>query len=92
MSRKKKRSSGGAAAEEITIPLTTTPPRQVPAVNKGILRDFKKTHSAQSIRQCAARNGEKPFGYVLDYIKDMYGLTKSEGWDTAQAVCRFFKV
>ena len=33
-------------------------------------------------------DGETPFGYVLTYIRDMYGLPKTEGWDTAMEVCK----
>lgn len=36
------------------------------------------------------KNGETPFGYVLDYIKDMYNVSKTEGWDTAKKVCEYF--
>lgn len=36
------------------------------------------------------KNEEKPFGFVIDYIKDMYGVSKSEGWDTAKKVCEYF--
>lgn len=36
------------------------------------------------------KNGETPFGYVIDYIKDMYNVSKMEGWDTAKKVCEYF--
>lgn len=36
------------------------------------------------------KNGETPFGYVIDYIKDMYNVSKTEGWDTAKKVCEYF--
>lgn len=74
------------------IPFTSTPHSTAPVVIQSIFDELKTKLHSEQIRQCAARNGERPFGYVLDYIKDMYGLTKSEAWDTAQAVCRFFKV
>lgn len=38
----------------------------------------------------ARRDEETPFGYVLGYIKDMFNLPKTEGWDTAKAVCEYF--
>lgn len=40
----------------------------------------------------AKRNNENPFGYVIDYIKDMYGICKSEAWDTAKAICKHFNL
>ena len=36
------------------------------------------------------RNNEKPFGYVIDYIKDVYEISKTEGWDTAKKICEYF--
>lgn len=42
------------------------------------------------IINCANKNGENPFGYVIDYIKDMYGCPKVYAWDIAKRVCEHF--
>lgn len=92
-SKKKKHSvPTSSQTAKFTIPLTESPRRDVPGIRKDILNSFKRKFTAEQIRTCARNNDEKPFGYVIDYIKDMYGLSKIEAWDTAQAVCRFFKV
>lgn len=92
-SKKKKRfATAKTEMAEFPVPLTESPRRDVPGIRKDILNSFKRKFTAEQIRTCARNNNEKPFGYVIDYIKDMYGLSKIEAWDTAQAVCRFFKV
>ena len=57
-----------------------------------IFEELTQKLSAESILKNARRNQENPFGYVIDYIKDMYNLSKTEGWDTAKEICRYFKV
>lgn len=44
----------------------------------------------RQIAEIAKRNNENPFGYVIDYIKDMYGIPKTKGWDIAKKVCDHF--
>lgn len=61
-------------------------------VNLEIYKELKKDLTAEKILTNSERNGELPFGYVIDYIKDVYNLPKTEGWDTAKAICRYFKV
>lgn len=48
--------------------------------------------SRSRIIEMARRDEEKPMGALLTYIRDMYGLTKTEGWDIALAVLYHFKV
>ena len=59
-------------------------------VIQNIYKELTERLTARQIADCASRNGEFPFGYVIDYIKDMYSIPKTEGWDTAMAVCKFF--
>ena len=40
----------------------------------------------------AKENKEKPFGFAIDYIKDMYGIPKIKGWNTAEQVLRYFNI
>jgi len=74
------------------IPLTITRPHHVPVVNSVIYREMVTAMSEESIRAAAVREGDKPFGYVLEYIRDNYGLSKIEGWDTAEAICKHFNI
>lgn len=48
------------------------------------------TLTREQIIDNSQTNGETPFGYVLDYIKDMYNVSKMEGWDTAIEICNYF--
>lgn len=59
-------------------------------INKDIFIHCSTKLTAERIAECAKKNGENPFGYVIDYIKDVFGTPKTEGWDTAVAVCKFF--
>lgn len=61
-------------------------------INQKIYNECTRALSRDVIQQCAERNGEKPFGYVLDYLKDMYFLPKPDGWDTAKAICDYFSL
>lgn len=61
-------------------------------VLENIYKEMTRALSRDEIVACAKRNGEQPFGYVIDYIKDMYLVPKTEGWDTAKAVCKFFSL
>lgn len=51
-----------------------------------------KELNANNILFCSRKNEEKPFGYVIDYIKDMYNISKTESWDTAKAICQYFNL
>ena len=51
-----------------------------------------KELSPINILYCARKNEERPFGYVIDYIKDMYNISKTEAWDTAKAICEYFNL
>lgn len=45
---------------------------------------------AELILRRAVPVGDTPLGYVLELIRDEYGLAKTEGWETAEAVVRHF--
>ena len=40
----------------------------------------------------ARQNNEKPFGFVIDYLKDVYSLPKSKGWDIAKQILDYFGI
>jgi hypothetical protein len=48
--------------------------------------------SREYIIKCAKHNNEKPFGFVIDYIKDKYSLPKLSAWDIAKKVVEHFNV
>lgn len=48
--------------------------------------------SKEDILRRAARNEEKPFGYVIDYLKDVYSLPKMIGWDIAEKILEHFGI
>ena len=40
----------------------------------------------------ALQKDEKPFGFVLDYLKDVYSLPKSKGWDVAKQILDYYGI
>ena len=48
--------------------------------------------SKEDILRRARRNEEKPFGYVIDYLKDVYFLPKMIGWDIAEKILEHFEI
>lgn len=40
----------------------------------------------------AKGNQEKPFGFVLDYLKSVWNIPKTEGWDIAEQVIKHFGI
>lgn len=40
----------------------------------------------------AEENNETPFGFVLGYIKDVYSIPKTDGWEIAEKVLEWFKI
>lgn len=38
------------------------------------------------------RDGGTAFEYVLSCIRDMFGYSKPEGWETAEAICKHFNM
>lgn len=51
-----------------------------------------KKLTRQGILSEAARNQEKPFGFVIDWLKDNFGMPKTEGWDIAGKVLEYFNI
>lgn len=48
--------------------------------------------SKEDILRRATRNEEKPFGYVIDYLKDVYSLPKMIGCDIAEKILEHFGI
>ena len=40
----------------------------------------------------AIHDGEKPMGFLLTHIRDLYNMPKSEGWNVAESLLRFFNI
>jgi hypothetical protein len=59
-------------------------------VRWNIYNEVIKALDRETITKCAERNGELPFGYVIDYLKDMYRLSKPDAWWTAVEICNHF--
>ena len=57
-----------------------------------ILQDILSKLTPRMIIQGASRDNEKPMGYLLTYIRDMYGLPKTQGWDIAEAVLKHYNI
>ena len=59
-------------------------------VIKEIYTELTEKLSPVIINKNIERDGDTPFGYILCCIRDMYGITKKEAWDTADAICAYF--
>lgn len=46
----------------------------------------------EGILSKAKKNQEKPFGFVLDYLKDTWSIPKIDGWDIAEQVIKHFGI
>ena len=57
-----------------------------------ILLDCLYTLSKETIINSAKKNEEKPFGFVIDYIKSNYSVPKPNGWDIADKVLEYFEI
>ena len=44
------------------------------------------------ILESSRQNQERPFGFVIDYIKDVYGVSKVDGWDTAMQLLAYYGI
>lgn len=62
--------------------------KQFPTIKEEVLKNFTKTSLIEKCR----RDDEMPMGVLLTYIKDMYGLPKTKGWDIAASVLDELKV
>lgn len=53
--------------------------------------EFCKEHlNKEHIIAEAKKNGERPFGYVIDFIKDEFNISKTQAWYTAEKVIIYF--
>lgn len=48
--------------------------------------------SKDAIINGAMKDNEMPMGFLLTYIKDMYNISKPQGWKIAEAVLRYFGI
>ena len=56
--------------------------------------DLTKKLSRETILRESAKNGELPLGYIIDCLKDDYGMVKTcqETWDVARKICNYFQL
>ena len=55
---------------------------------RAVIKRLNRTY----ILQQAKHNEEKPFGFVIDFLKDEYSLPKSQGWNIAMRVLEHFNI
>ena len=83
--------SGGFMLHTDEVTNTTISVR-VSGNHGNVVHSLIKNLSRERIIEMARRDEEKPIGALLTYIRDMYGLTKTDGWDVASAVLNHFKI
>lgn len=59
-------------------------------VHENIVKEYTSRNTKWNLLERARLDCENPFGVVLIHIRDCYGLTKTEGWDTAMAICEYY--
>lgn len=59
---------------------------------KEVFCELTSTLTRERIIGKAAHDEEKPMGYLLTYIRDMYNMPKTEGWNVAEALLNFFNI
>lgn len=59
--------------------------------DRELASEFIKHFSRDHILMSAKKNEEKPFGFVIDWIRDQ-GCPKSKGWAIAEALCRYYDI
>ena len=57
---------------------------------KEIFAELSTTLTRERIVEGAIRDNEKPMGFLITYIRDMYGLPKTEGRSIAEDLLKFF--
>jgi hypothetical protein len=59
---------------------------------KEVFCELTSDLTREKIIEKAARDGEKPMGFLLTYIRDRYNMPKSEGWNVAESLLHFFNI
>jgi len=57
-----------------------------------IFNDILKYWSRSDILERAKRDNERPMGTLLTYIKDVYNLSKIQGWEIAERVIKHYNI
>ena len=65
---------------------------ELTARQKEVFCELSTTLTSRYITGHAARDNEKPMGFLLTYIRDMYDMPKTEGWNVAEALLNFFNI
>lgn len=61
-------------------------------MNKKVYESAIKFLSRERILTSAREEGDLPFGWVLEFLRDEYNLPKPDGWTTARAICDHFNL
>ena len=57
-----------------------------------IIIEIIQNLSRNYIINMSIRDKEKPIGFLLTYIRDVYGLSKTEGWDIAIYILNHYNI
>lgn len=57
-----------------------------------IYQEITTDFTREKIIGKAIRDEEKPFGFLITYIRDVYGRSKTQGWDIAMRVLDHFGI
>lgn len=51
-----------------------------------IINDFKAQFSKSAVLSAARRDGERPFGPIICWLRDYFGIPKSQGVEIAMRI------
>jgi len=59
---------------------------------KDIIVELTTKFTRERILNCAQNDNKKPLGFLVCYIKDCFGVPKTEGHQIAEDVLKFFNI
>ena len=59
---------------------------------KKIFKELSSKFTREAILNCARNDREKPYGFLICFIRDNYGLPKMEGHEIAMDLLKFFNI
>ena len=59
---------------------------------QAIFNEVTSSLTRRKIIEKSREDQEYPFGYVITYLKDIYNLTKTQGYDLAKRICIHFNL
>lgn len=60
--------------------------------NEKIFNELSSKFTREAILNCARNDREKPYGFLICFIRDNYGIPKPDGHEIAMKLLKFFNI